>query len=210
MRTLRLLLPLLVLVTSISATFGQQKKGPMPLQSGNTIEKTIGAGQSHDYSIALEPEQYAQIIVEQHGIDLVVRSFSPEGQKLGEFDGPNGGEGPEPVSIVALTAGAYRLEVAPLGQQENPPAGRYEIRIVEIRPATEQELAEPRNKAEIKTRALAMLGNIAEDVPQLRRPERRQSWFLRMSAICIASQMPATASATVNAKAARLTIMRWR
>jgi rare lipoprotein A len=45
---------------------------------------------------------------------------------------------------------------------------------------------------------------------QLRRPDRTQSWFLRNSAICIASHAPATERTTMTSSAARLTSMRWR
>ena len=81
-----------------------------------------------------------QLVVDQHGIDLVVRVYSPDGKSLGEFDTPNGDQGQENVSWISVTAGTYVIDVAPLGQIEDVSPGRYEIRIVEVRHATEQEL----------------------------------------------------------------------
>src|SRR6266542_6074396 len=94
------------------------------LRLGIPIERALAQGQNHTFSINLEQDQFVQIVVDQHGIDVIVRVFSPEGKSLGEFDSPNGNEGPENVSVISVTAGVYRIEVAPLGQFENVPAGR--------------------------------------------------------------------------------------
>ena len=93
------------------------------LQQGIPIERVLARGQSHSFTINLEQDQFLQFVVDQHGIDVIVRVFSPEGKSLGEFDSPNGTEGPENVSLVSVTAGVYRIEVAPLGQMENFPPG---------------------------------------------------------------------------------------
>lgn len=45
---------------------------------------------------------------------------------------------------------------------------------------------------------------------QPRRPERTQSWFLRIAAIVSASQRPAAISPITKANATTFTIMRWR
>jgi len=69
---------------------------------------------------------------------VVVRVASPEGKSLGEFDSPNGDNGPENVSFVAVTAGVYRVNVTLLNPDANTPNGKFEIRLVEVRQATEQ------------------------------------------------------------------------
>src|SRR5436309_15210307 len=102
------------------------------LQPGTPIERSLSAGQTHNFFVNLEKGQFLQLLVDQRGIDVIVRVFSPEGRRLGEFDSPNGSDGPENISIISETAGLYRVEVAPLGQAENPQPGRYEIKIVEI------------------------------------------------------------------------------
>jgi len=51
------------------------------------------------------------LVVDQRGIDVVVRAFSPAGSQLREFDSPNGTSGPEDVTLIAATSGVYRIEV---------------------------------------------------------------------------------------------------
>lgn len=143
------------------------------LQQGIPIERVLARGQSHSFTINLEQDQFLQFVVDQHGIDVIVRVFSPEGKSLGEFDSPNGTEGPENVSLVAVTAGVYRIEVAPLGQMENFAPGRYEIKIVELRRATDQELQASNNQEVLKARGLALLTEIADSFSQIRLPQTR-------------------------------------
>jgi rare lipoprotein A len=90
-------------------------------------------------------------------------------------------------------------------------------RVIDVSPAAAQELGftglaqvsidnpqDAQKATHLRSCALTSIG------AQSRRPERTQSWFLRRSAIWIASHTPASASTIVKAKAARLTIMRWR
>src|SRR6266852_770208 len=83
---------------------------PTSLQPGTPIERTLAAGQSHSYAISLEQDQFLQLLVDQRGIDVVVRTFSPAGRRLREVDTPNGTDGPEDVTVIAETAGVYRIE----------------------------------------------------------------------------------------------------
>src|SRR6266850_195475 len=64
-------------------------------------------------------------------------------------------DGPENVSVIAETAGVYRIDVAPLGGYENA-SGRYEIKIVELRKATEQELQAGKSQEVLKASGLAL------------------------------------------------------
>jgi hypothetical protein len=68
---------------------------------------------------------------------VVVTLFRPDGEKLKEVDSPNGTQGPEPVSFIVEASGNYRLEVRAL--EKDAPAGRYEVRIEELRAATTQD-----------------------------------------------------------------------
>ena len=137
------------------------------LQPGVPLERNLTSGQSHSFSVKLEPDQFLQFVVYQHGIDVIVRVFSPAGKTLGEFDTLNGNEGPENVSLVSEVAGVYRIEVAPLGQFMDPPPGRYEIKVVELRQATEQELQSAKNQEVLKAHALALLSEVADSAGQL-------------------------------------------
>src|SRR5262249_10650145 len=108
----------------------------IPLEIGRSIEKQIAAGQTDSYRLTLTQGQYVLVVVEQKGVDVVVVLFGPDGKKLDEVDSPNGKQGTEPVSFIATISGNYGLGVHTL---ENAPAGRYEIKIAELRIATEQD-----------------------------------------------------------------------
>lgn len=170
-RSITLLGLILTCLLPVEPTEAQSKS--TSLQPGVTIENALALGQSHSFSINLEENQFLQLVVDQHGIDVVVRVFSPEGKSLGEFDSPNGNEGPENVSLVSVAAGIYRIEVAPLGQMANAPAGRYELRVLELRHATEDELQSGKNQEVLKARGLALLAETAETLAQIRLPQTR-------------------------------------
>ena len=91
--------------------------------------------------------------VVQKGIDLIVVTFDASGQKIAEFDSPNGADGPEPFAIEATVAGAYDFEVQPFALPPDskdpaiPTEGRYEARIGDI--MTSDAYAELRAKEHI-------------------------------------------------------------
>ena len=170
---------LLLFIFLCAAPAANAQTDPTTLQTGVPVERTIAAGQSHNYSINLEQDQFLQLVVDQHGIDVVVRVFSPEGRRLGEFDTPNGAEGPENVSVVTAAAGVYRIEVAPLGPSETPRTGRYEIKIVELRKATEQELQAQTDQEKLKTKGLALLIEVTQNLQELHQPYRRAGFQIQ-------------------------------
>jgi len=171
----RSIIPLLIFVLTclslVKPAEAQSKSAS--LQPGVTIENALAIGESHSFTINLEEDQFLQLVVDQHGIDVIVRVFSPKGKSLGEFDSPNGAEGPENVSLVSVTPGVYRIEVAPLGQMANAPAGRYEIRILELRHATDDELRAGKNQEVLKARGLALLAEVAGSLGEIRLPQTR-------------------------------------
>jgi CHAT domain-containing protein/Tfp pilus assembly protein PilF len=114
----------------------QESKPPgiLELKVGAPVERELKAGEMHAYIVNLASGQYLRVVVEQKGIDVVVRLFGPDGQKLTEVDSPNGKEGPEPISLIAEIAGNHRLEVRSL--EEKTDTGRYEVNVQELRQAT--------------------------------------------------------------------------
>ena len=151
----------------------QTQNNQTTLQQGIPIELTLGANESHSYSINLSDEQYLQFAVDQRGVDVIVRVFSPTGKSLGDFDTPNGAQGPENVSIVALTSGLYRIVVSPLDSNNVSEPGKYEIKILEIRDATEQELKVGKNEDARKAKGLALLNDIIDSIPEIQQPRTR-------------------------------------
>jgi hypothetical protein len=89
------------------------------------------------YKVALAAGQFVRITIEQRGVDVVLHLLEPDGKKLLEVDSPNGNRGLEPVSWIAEQAGDYRLEVTASGKE----AGRYEVRVVELRKATKKDMS---------------------------------------------------------------------
>ncbi len=168
MGTLRALILSPLLVCSAFLTINAQTT----LQLGTPIERTLGAGQVHEFTISLEENNFIQLVVEQRGIDVSVKVSSPEGKNLGEYDTPNGSDGPENVSFVAAAAGTYRIAISPLAS-DNPTSGRYEIKVLEIRPATDQELKANRNLEEAKAKGIALLAEIETTIGEIKSPHSR-------------------------------------
>ena len=110
--------------------FGQSQQ-PRELKPGEPVEVDLAAGGSHSYVVHLESGQYLHIVVDQRGIDVVVKAFDPQGKLLSETNSPVGALGPEILSLVGDVAGSYRFEVTPA--QKEAPRGRYEIKIDERR-----------------------------------------------------------------------------
>ncbi len=115
----------------------RRQQEDVELTLGKPIERNLAGNEAHSYKIVLAANQYLHVVVEQRGIDVVVALFAPDGKKIAEVDSPNGTQGEEPVSIVAETAGNYRLEVRSL--EPKAPAGRYQVKIEELRTGTQQD-----------------------------------------------------------------------
>src|SRR5882672_1430556 len=132
-------------------TFGSGVNSPqLPDQSedvrtlvpGAPIEREIAGGnQTHVYRIALSAGQFALVQVEQRGADVSITANEPDGKEFASVNLRSGVEGVEQLAIVADAAGEYILKVIP--RNPKPAAattvGRYEAKIGELRPATEQD-----------------------------------------------------------------------
>lgn len=142
------------------------------LQLGTPIERQLGSGETHTFNVRLQQNQFAELVVDQRGIDVVVRVLAPSGKTLGEFDSPNGDNGPENVSFLATTAGAYHVFVLPLNLN-GAVSGKYEIKLVEVRQATEQELKTSKNLELVKAKGIALMGDVEQLIPELHTPATR-------------------------------------
>jgi len=164
---------ILVVICLPPAGLAQPQRDAGSLQSGLPIARTINRGQVHRFTVALEQDQFAQIVVDQRGMDVIVRVLSPDGKSAGEFDSPNGANGPEIVPVVAVTAGTYSVEVSPLNQTDDVVSGRFEIRMTEVRHAKSQELQAGRTREILKAKGIALLAILAEMLPDIRLPQTR-------------------------------------
>ena len=142
------------------------------LQPCTPIERSLGPGQAHEFSVTMEENSFIQLVVEQRGIDVVIKVSSPAGKNLGEYDTPNGNSGPENISFVATAAGTYRITVTPLDPADQT-TGRYEIKVLELRQATEQELKANKNLEEVKAKGIALLMELEPTIQEIKSPHRR-------------------------------------
>ncbi len=117
------------------------------LLPGTPIERELKGSEAHSYHITLAAGQYLHAVVDQRGIDVVVTVFGPDGQTITEVDSSNSSHGPEPVTVVAVASGDYRVEVRAneFWRQEEEKlrkqtaSGRYEVWIKELRDATPED-----------------------------------------------------------------------
>lgn len=121
---------------TISSETQATKDAPL-LEPGKAVERELAGGETQEYRIQLTANQYLKLVAEQKGVDVVVSLFGPDGKKLVEVDSPNGTQGPEPVSLIAIASGSYRLEVS--SPDKSAKSGRYELTIADLRTATEQD-----------------------------------------------------------------------
>jgi CHAT domain-containing protein/Tfp pilus assembly protein PilF len=106
------------------------------LEHGKPVDRELAGGQTHAYKIMLAAGQYARVIVDQRGIDVVVALFGPDDKQIVKLD-RYATRGLEPVTIVTDIPAIFRLEVSSL--QKNVAAGRYVINVAEMRIATTQD-----------------------------------------------------------------------
>jgi CHAT domain-containing protein/Tfp pilus assembly protein PilF len=109
---------------------------PAVLGPGAPVERTLAAGDSHEYAIALARGELLHALVDQRGLDTVEELFDPEGRRVLRVDSPRGSYGPEPIWLVAERAGEYRMRVSPLVPGTR---GGYAIRVEEVRPSAARD-----------------------------------------------------------------------
>ena len=107
------------------------------LELGRRVVRELAGEQEHSYQITLAQGEYANAVVEQHGIDVVVQLLGDDGKSIVEFDSEARKEGEERIELVAGAAGNYRLLLK--AKYPKLPAGSYEIRLVEVRAAREND-----------------------------------------------------------------------
>jgi tetratricopeptide (TPR) repeat protein len=109
------------------------------LEPGRPVKRELAGGEQHGYQVELNSGQFLKVTVEQQGIDVAVQVLGSDGKQIFEFDSESRLQGQEEVSLVAEAAGECRLMIRP--KQKGAVAGSYEIRIEELRAATENDRA---------------------------------------------------------------------
>lgn len=116
----------------------QEPPKASPINVGQPVAREMRGGEEHAYQLTLSAGQYARIELEQKGIDVVLALFGADNKQIVKVDNNlSGSSGLEVVSLVAEVSGIYVFTVSSLEEGASP--GRYELRIDELRTATEQD-----------------------------------------------------------------------
>lgn len=122
-----LLLSFLIPISFIQA---QIEKGE--LFKGKRAISEISPTEKHHYTINLEKDQFAFFRLMQKGVDMKITTYDSEGEKMEDFDTPNGKNGPELFTLISSKQGVYVVEVSTFDEKE--PSGKYEITAELIKP----------------------------------------------------------------------------
>jgi CHAT domain-containing protein/Tfp pilus assembly protein PilF len=134
------------------------------LGPGKPYARRLAGGQRHAYRIKLSADQFLKAVIEQDGIDVAARLLGPDGRQIMDFDSEIRPRGRETVEQVAEAEGYYQIIVQP--KQKAAPAGAYEIRIEELRAATENDRAlDEARKLYKKAGELRIAGKYEEALP---------------------------------------------
>src|SRR5438477_7385406 len=106
------------------------------LKPGFSIKRDLAKGETHSYRITVNAGQYLNAVVNQEGIAVTVRIYGAGGRQLAEEPGDLNGE--RRIFFVSEVSGEYRLEVRATNGNADA-HGRYEIKIAELRPATDED-----------------------------------------------------------------------
>src|ERR1041385_1193974 len=83
------------------------------LERGSPIEREISGRRQDVYEVALTPGEYADVVVEQRGVDVVVSVRDAAGKLVAEFDAESRTQGQELAGLVAQSPSPYRVSVRP-------------------------------------------------------------------------------------------------
>jgi tetratricopeptide (TPR) repeat protein len=115
----------------------EERLNAQPLEINLPIEREIAGAKSHHYRLLLGAEQFARIVAEQRGMDIVLTITDGEGKKIARVDRPNGSYGPEAVSLIAPKSGSYFLSIRSL--ENEAASAAYKLYLAEMRPAASSD-----------------------------------------------------------------------
>ena len=128
---------LAIMLLSMASSIPAQAQETASLELGKAIERELSGGQTHAYSFALAAGQFARVIVEQKGIDVVVRLLDANGNSLAEVDSPNDDRGEEVLFWATPTTAPLRLAIKSLDEKAKP--GKYRLEWKEMRATTAED-----------------------------------------------------------------------
>lgn len=117
-------------------TYGQIDKGT--LEVGEPQKHSTNSLDKHVFDLELDKEQFVFFKVMQQGVDLQITVYDAKGENLGDFDSPNGTNGPELVQLNSTEKGTYKVEVYPYNQEAFEGDYEIELKTVEAIAQTEE------------------------------------------------------------------------
>jgi CubicO group peptidase (beta-lactamase class C family) len=121
---------LLLFLIPFSATHAQIQKGKLII--GEVITSEINPTETHRYSVNIQKNKFAFFKLMQKDIDIKITTYDTDGEKIENFDSPNGKNGIEPFSITANKNRKYVIEVSPINEHES--SGSYELTLELLKP----------------------------------------------------------------------------
>ncbi|HND21092.1 MAG TPA: tetratricopeptide repeat protein, partial [Acidobacteriota bacterium] len=113
----------------------RQTPDVLKLEVGQTQILQGSGGQKYRLPFTVKANHYIHLSVNQQGIDVVLRLFSPDGKEVDMSDEPNGNQGFERVKWISAEAGTYELRIE--ATDSAAAAARCLVRFEALRPATE-------------------------------------------------------------------------
>lgn len=104
---------------------GSLELGKVQKHSTNSLDK-------HVFNLDLDKDQFVFLKVMQQGVDLQITTYDAKGDKIADFDSPNGTDGPELVQLITSDKGVYKIEVYPYNSDAFE--GDYEINLQLLEP----------------------------------------------------------------------------
>jgi CHAT domain-containing protein/Tfp pilus assembly protein PilF len=117
-----------------AATHGQPLGA---LGSAQTTERLLGRGGEHQYQIALHAGEYAEVVVEQRGVNVIVQVRDPSDDPIADFDEEPRRLGQEQVELAADVDGGYTVAIKAAPGTTVP--GSYTIQIAHRRAVTDAD-----------------------------------------------------------------------
>ena len=120
-----------------TAGFGQPLADPPALSLQVPIQTGLHAGEARSWQIAAEAGQFLRLAIQPNGLVLKIRLTTSDGSEAANVSNRADESRTISISHVAAQTGRFVLECS-LGTGEAPSRG-FEIRLVELRPATEAD-----------------------------------------------------------------------
>ncbi len=116
----------------------QDQASAQVLTVGQPVIREMRGGEQHSYQLHLSAGEMARVVLDQKGIDVVLALMGADGKPILEVDNNlSGTRGMEVVSLVADVSTTYVFQVRSL--EKGASTGRYELRIEDLRTATETD-----------------------------------------------------------------------